>query len=76
MPFHVHVDPDLLARQDLAAAVSLPGVTGPDGAPVSSTEDHRGASDTRLAARLRSERARARDAQGAGRARAYAFRRH
>jgi hypothetical protein len=78
-PFSVHVDPDLLARRDLAAAVTLPGLTGRDdddrrasgGVP----DEHHGARDARLAARQRSERDRAGRASGAGGGRSYAFRR-
>ena len=76
-PFSVHVDPDDLARQDLAAAVSLPPVTGSAGddrsAPAGIT--HHGARDERLAARQRSERERSGRASGIGSGRSYAFRR-
>jgi hypothetical protein len=77
-PFSVHVDPDALARQDLAAAVALPGRPGkdPDGTPASGAGDeHHGARDARLAARQRSERDRAGRASGAVGGRSYAFRR-
>jgi hypothetical protein len=73
--FTVHVDPDDLARQDLAAAVPAPSPTEADGPPVSgstATEKH-GARDERLAARQRSEQARTSRAAGSGRS--YAFRR-
>jgi hypothetical protein len=76
-PFSVHLDPDDLARQDIAAAVSRPAVTGAgtgrsgDSAAI----DHRGARDGRLAARQRSERERSSRASGTGSGRSYAFRR-
>jgi hypothetical protein len=77
--FSVHVDPDALARQDLAAAaVSLRGPTGKDDEHRDSAgvaEEHHGARDARLAARQRSERAHAGRASGAGGGRSYAFRR-
>jgi hypothetical protein len=76
-PFTVHVDPDDLARQDLAAAVHLPTVTdaedtGPSGAAAA---EHHGARDASLAARQRSGRERASRATRSGSGRAYAFRR-
>ena len=77
-PFSVRLDPDALARQDLAAAVSLPGLPGKDGDHPASgrvAEEHHGARDGRLAARQRSERDRAGRASGAGGGRSYAFRR-
>jgi hypothetical protein len=77
-PFKVHVDPDALARQDLAAAVSLPPVAKDADQPGGSTgaaEEHHGARDARLAARQHSERAHAGRASGAGGGRSYAFRR-
>jgi hypothetical protein len=73
MSFSVHLDPDELARQELAARVSSPLVsrTGrPDEAPA-----HHGAADNRQAARQRSERDRAERAAGASGGRSYAFRR-
>ena len=76
-PFNVHIDPDDLARQDLAAAVHLPTVGGIDGAGQTSsaaTERH-GARDASLAARQRSERERSSRAPRAGSGRSYAFRR-
>ena len=75
-PFSVHVDPDDLARQDLAAVVSLPSVSGSGddrSAPAGIT--HHGARDERLAARQRSERERSGRASGIGSGRSYAFRR-
>jgi hypothetical protein len=77
-PFSVHVDPDALAQQDLAAAVSIKPVTGRDTAEKGSagvTEEHHGARDERLAARQRSERERSGRAAGAVGGRSYAFRR-
>ena len=78
MPFSVHVDPDDLAKQDLAAGLSPAKPTGetagghqadgPDAA-------HHGARDSRQAARQRSERDRAGRAAGAAGSRSYAFRR-
>jgi hypothetical protein len=76
--FSVHVDPDDLARQDLAAAVSLPGLTGKDDDRRESggvAEEHHGARDARLAARQRSERDHSGRAPGTGGGRSYAFRR-
>jgi hypothetical protein len=72
-PFTVHVDPDDLARQDLAAAVHLPSVsdTAHNGAPAA---EHHGARDASLAARQRSERERSSRAPRSG-GRSYAFRR-
>jgi len=75
-PFTVHVDPDDLARQDLAAAVHLPTVsdtgTGQSG---SAAAEHHGARDASLAARQRSEQERSSRAPRAGSGRSYAFRR-
>ena len=71
--FSVHVDPDDLARQDLAAAVSLPPAGGGSSQPPSAVTAHHGAQDARLAARQRSERAYA--GRKSGSARSYAFRR-
>ena len=76
-PFSVHVDPDDLARRDLTAAVSLPTAFTDAPDQQSTTGDaatHHGAGDARLAARQRSERARAGRATG-GSTRSYAFRR-
>jgi hypothetical protein len=76
-PFTVHVDPDDLARRDLAAAVSLPAAvgTGTESVPgADAAAAHHGARDARLAARQRSERDRAGRAAG-GSGRSYAFRR-
>jgi hypothetical protein len=73
--FTVHVDPDDLARQDLAAGVPAAPVTGSaPGARSEATAKH-GARDERLAARQRSERDRSGRASGAGSSRSYAFRR-
>jgi hypothetical protein len=72
-PFTVHVDPDDLARQDLAAAVSRSATT--DQATDRSAIPRHGARDGRLAARQRSEREHASRASGAAQARSYAFRR-
>jgi hypothetical protein len=73
--FSVHVDPDELARRDLAAAVSLSAAEAPGDRPAAvDTAAHHGARDARLAARQRSERDRAGRASG-GSGRSYAFRR-
>jgi hypothetical protein len=75
-PFSVHLDPDDLARQDIAAAVSLPTVTGSgtDRSGAGTIARH-GARDGKLAARQRSERERSSRASGVGSGRSYAFRR-
>jgi len=77
--FTIHVDPDDLARQDLAAAVALPAPTGagagPEPAGESATTAKHGARDERLAARRDSERKRSGKAAGAAGGRSYAFRR-
>jgi len=72
--FTVHVDPDELARQDLAAVPQSPATGGGAGTGSGAAEKH-GARDQRLAARLRSERDRAGRASGASSGRSYAFRR-
>jgi hypothetical protein len=74
--FTVHVDPDDLARQNLAAAVALPSVTDgdPDRRGATPAERH-GARDERVAARLQSERERSSRASGVGHGRSYVFRR-
>ena len=74
--FTVHVDPDDLARQSLAAAVSLPSV--PDGdadRPAAAPGERHSARDERVAARLQSERQRSSRASGVAPGRSYAFRR-
>ena len=71
--FTVRVDPDDLAKQDLAAGLSLPTATGRQ--PADTPAAHHGARDARQAARQRSERDRAGRAAGAGGGRSYAFRR-
>ena len=77
--FTVHVDPDVLARQDLSVAVPVPTSGTEDGdraARVAGTADeHHGAHDGRQAARQQSGRARSGRASGTGGGRAYAFRR-
>jgi hypothetical protein len=82
-PFSVHVNPDDLAQQDLAAALSLPATDGSgDGRPGQAAAldaghldaGHHGARDERQAARDRSGRAHARTG-AAGKSRSYAFRR-
>jgi len=75
--FKVHVDPDDLARQDLAAAVptSPAAGAGPGSGAGSGAAEKHGSRDERLAARLRSERDRAGRASGTGSGRSYAFRR-
>ncbi|MFI7603204.1 hypothetical protein [Actinoplanes sp. NPDC049681] len=73
-PFSLHVDPDDLARADIAAALDVP----PAGGRAESRQDaaaHHGAADTRQAARERSGRARSGRAAAAGTGRSYAFRR-
>lgn len=72
-PFTVHADQDEPARPDLTAAITTPST--PD-RPASGAPEHHGAADGKLAARQRSERARASRAgsQGQG-GRSYAFRR-
>ena len=77
-PFTVHVDPDDLARQDLAAAMSVPSLPSADGdgdrpESLGLTEDHHGARDARIAAKQQSERERAGRAAGASGGRSYAF---
>lgn len=75
-PFSVHVDPDVLARQELDAAVPMPTTAGKDADRAARTADeHHGARDGRQAARQQSGRARSGRASGAGGGRAYAFRR-
>jgi hypothetical protein len=90
-PFKVHVDPDALARQDLAATVPLPSVTGSGPAAGTGSGSRSGSGggegegdepaakhgtrDERLAARQRSQRDRSGRASGAGSGRSYAFRR-
>ncbi|MGX6603840.1 hypothetical protein ACWKSP_17090 [Micromonosporaceae bacterium Da 78-11] len=86
--FSVHVDPVDLAKQDLAAGLSLPPVTGGSDNQAEATglegigsdaagldAAHHGARDGRQAARQRSERARAGRAAGAAGGRSYVFRR-
>jgi hypothetical protein len=68
--FTVHIDPDDLARNELAAAVPPPVLLDSDRA-----ETKHGARDERLAARQQSERARSSRAAGAAGGRSYAFRR-
>jgi len=74
MSFSVHIDPDDLARRQLAA-----GLSSASAEPTSRTGGqapaHHGASDDRQAARQRSGRARAGRAAGASGGRSYAFRR-
>ena len=75
-PFTVHVDPDDLVRQDLAAAVSRSATTDPDtDRSGAAAIPHHGARDGRLAARQRSERQHSSRASGAAQSRSYAFRR-
>lgn len=72
--FTVHVDPDALAREELAA-VPLPAVAPSASAGIfRAAGDHPRAAGSRDAAR-RSDGARAPRAAGAGRSRSYAFRR-
>ena len=76
-PFSVHVDPDDLARRDLAAAVSrsAPPAGGPGQQPATGDPAARhGLRDARQAARRRSDRDHAGRAAG-GSGRSYAFRR-
>jgi hypothetical protein len=74
MSFSVHIDPDDLARQQLAAGLSSATVSLP-GQPDVKAPAHHGASDGRQAARERSERDHAGRAAGAAGGRSYAFRR-
>jgi hypothetical protein len=74
-PFTVHVNPDDLARQDLAAAVSVPSLPTAEGEDHPESPAHHGAGDARQAARQQSERDRAGRAAGAVGGRSYAFRR-
>ncbi|GGQ63855.1 hypothetical protein [Couchioplanes azureus] len=71
--FSVPVDPDDLARQDLAAALDVPSVN--PGEHRTQSPAHHGAKDERQAARERSGRARSGRAATAGGTRSYAFRR-
>jgi hypothetical protein len=73
--FSVHVNPDDLARQDFAAALTHPATPGaPADHPTTTPETgHHGARDTRQASRGRSERDHSR--VSAGKSRSYAFRR-
>jgi hypothetical protein len=74
MGFSVHIDPDELARQELAAG--LPSAEGPLGVRSGDRASvHRGTPDSRQAARQRSERDHAGRAAGASGGRSYAFRR-
>ena len=76
--FTVHVDPDELARRNLAGSVPRPVSDSPEagsaGAGSAATDKH-GTRDERLAARQRSERDHAGRASGTGSSRSYAFRR-
>jgi len=74
MSFSVHIDPDDLARQELAAGLSSAEVTLP-GQEAGRAPAHHGAADGRQAARQRSERDHAGRAAGASGGRSYAFRR-
>ena len=71
--FSVSVDPDALARQDLAAALTRPAADGTAVRTPTTDATHHGARDARQAARSQSERARAGRQAGSGRS--YAFRR-
>jgi hypothetical protein len=74
MGFSVHLDPDELARQELAAGLPSAGV--PLGVrPGDRAPAHRGTPDSRQAARQRSERDHAGRAADAPGGRSYAFRR-
>jgi hypothetical protein len=72
----VHVDPDAMLRDSLAAGIGGPGhhAGSGDGGTGSAVSRH-GAGDGRQAARRNSERARSGRAAGAGGGRSYAFRR-
>jgi len=74
-PFNVHVDPDVLARQDLAAAVPMPTAVTDGDRAARTSDEHHGARDARQAARQQSGRAHSGRASGTGGARSYAFRR-
>jgi hypothetical protein len=71
-PFSVYVDPDDLARHELAAAVPVPSL--PESGRTGADAKH-GAGADRMAARHQSERARSSRAAGAAGGRSYAFRR-
>jgi hypothetical protein len=74
MSFSVHIDPDDLARQELAAGIASAAVALGDHQEGRAPARH-GASDSRQAARQRSERDHAGRAAGASGGRSYAFRR-
>jgi hypothetical protein len=76
-PFSVHVDPDVLAHEELSAAVRTTGAKDGDrdAHVAGTTEEHHGARDGRQAARQQSGRVRSARASGTGGGRAYAFRR-
>jgi hypothetical protein len=77
-PFTVHVDPDTVALQDLAAAVSAAAVATGRGRPVAApdVDEHHGAADgARLAVRARQQAERARAGRAAAGKSRYAFRR-
>jgi hypothetical protein len=72
--FSVHVDPDDLARHELAAAVPVPSLPESGRTDAGAGTKH-GAGADRLAARQQSDRARSSRAAGAAGGRSYAFRR-
>ncbi|GLW28131.1 hypothetical protein [Actinoplanes regularis] len=72
-PFSVRLDPDELARQDIAAALNRPATTGDENGAGGAA--HHGADDSRQTARRHSDRAHAGRAAAAAGSRSYAFRR-
>lgn len=77
-PFTVHVDPDAVALQDLAAAVPAAAVPTGHGRRVTApdVDEHHGAADgARLAVRARQQAERARAGRASAGKSRYAFRR-
>jgi hypothetical protein len=77
-PFTVHVDPDAVVLQDLAAAVSAAVAPAGRGRPVAApdVDEHHGAAEgARLAVRARQQAERARAGRAAAGKSRYAFRR-
>jgi len=74
-PFTAHIDPDDLAKLNLAAGSAQRAQAGNRPRAAAAGAVHHGAHDDRQAARSRSERDRAGRAAGAASGRSYAFRR-
>jgi hypothetical protein len=77
-PFTVHIDPDTVALQDLAAGLSVPPVPAADERPAAApdVEEHHGAADgNKLAVRARQQAERARAGRASAGKSRYAFRR-